>query len=305
MAREGCDINRVSSTALWPQLMRTEFSQRFVDAGGIRTRVVEAGSGPPLVLLHGTGGHAEAYLRNITSLSAHFRVVAYDMIGHGFTDKPDRPYTLDDYCAHLRDLLDALGVEQAHLSGESLGGWVAAWFARISPGRVDRLVLTTPGNVTSKPETMRTIAERTLRAVLDASEETVRARLEWLFAPVNRDLVSDELVAVRYAIYTLPGAVQAVRNVLALQDPDVRARYAWGPEWCGEIAAATLIIWTSDDPTGTIEEGRLLESWIPGSHLICIDGAGHWPQWERPSEWDRAHVDFLSHGRLPRTAGEN
>jgi len=87
--------------------MRTAFSQRFVDAGGVATRVVEAGSGPPLVLLHGTGGHAEAYIRNIASLGVHFRVVAYDMIGHGFSDKPDRPYTLDDYCRHLSDLLDA------------------------------------------------------------------------------------------------------------------------------------------------------------------------------------------------------
>ncbi len=280
--------------AIWPQLMDTAFAQRFVDAGGVRTRVIEAGTGPALVLLHGTGGHAEAYARNVASLSRRFRVIVYDLLGHGWTAKPDEPYTLDAYERHLAELLDALGIERAHLSGESLGGWVAAWFAAHRPERVDRLVLTTPGNVTSKPETMRAIRESTLRAVTEASWDSVRARLEWLFAPATRDLVTDELVAVRHAIYTQPGAERAMRNVLVLQDPEVRARYAWEPGWCGAIRAPTLIVWTSDDPTGDLPEGELLAGWIPGARLVVIDGAGHWPQWERPEAFDALHVEFLA-----------
>jgi 2-hydroxy-6-oxonona-2,4-dienedioate hydrolase len=282
-----------TAPTLWPQLMRTPLRQHIVDVAGEATRVIEAGEGPPLVLLHGTGGHTEAYLRNLATLSEHFHVVAYDMPGHGFSEGPRRPYTLDVHADHLLGLLDALGMERAHLSGESLGGWVAAWAAARHPERVDRLVLTTPGNVTSKPETMAAVRETTMRAVAQASSETVRARLEWLFAPPNRHLVSDELVAVRLAIYTRPGAIERMRDVLVLQDPDVRARYAWAPEWTGRIRAPTLIIWTSDDPTGTIDEGRLLERWIPGARLVCIDGAGHWPQWETPAEFDRYHLEFL------------
>jgi 2-hydroxy-6-oxonona-2,4-dienedioate hydrolase len=282
--------------AIWPQLMDCGFQQRFIDAAGIRTRVIEAGDGPALVLLHGTGGHAECYLRNLGSLAAGYRVIAYDMVGHGFSAKPDHPYTLDVYVEHLRALLDALGIDHCHLSGESLGGWVAAWFAQAHPGRVDRLILTTPGNVTSKPDTMRVIRDSTLRAVAEASTETVRARLEWLFAPSTRHLVSDELVAIRLAIYTQPGAEQAMRNVLVLQDPEVRARWAWDAEWTGRIIAPTLIIWTSDDPTGARAEGELLAGWIPGARLVDIDGAGHWPQWERPDEFDRLHREFLDAG---------
>jgi len=278
---------------IWTELMQTGFAQRFVDVAGVRTRIVEAGDGPPLVLLHGTGGHAEAYARNIATLSERYRVIAYDMVGHGFTAKPDVPYTLDVYAEQLGGLLDALGIERAHLSGESLGGWVAAWFAARTPERVDRLVLTTPGNVVSKPETMKVIRESTMRAVAEASPETVRARLEWLFAPQNRHLVTDELVAVRLAIYTLPGAEQTMRNVLVLQDPEVRARYGWDASWVGRITAPTLIIWTSDDPTGTYEEGELLHGWIDGSELVLVDGAGHWPQWELPEEFDRLHFEFL------------
>jgi 2-hydroxy-6-oxonona-2,4-dienedioate hydrolase len=278
---------------IWTQLMDVPFRQRFVSAAGVRTRVIEAGDGPPLILLHGTGGHAEAYLRNLASLSRDFRVIAYDMVGHGFTDKPDRPYTLDVYAEHLLALLDALEIERADLSGESLGGWVAAWFAQAQPARVRRLILTTPGNVTSKPETMKVVRDSTMRAVAEASPETVRARLEWLFAPATRHLVSDELVAVRLAIYTQPGAEQAMRNVLVLQEPETRARYAWDAVWTGRIAAPTLIIWTSDDPTGAYEEGELLASWIPGAELVKIEDAGHWPQWERPAEFDRLHRAFL------------
>jgi 2-hydroxy-6-oxonona-2,4-dienedioate hydrolase len=278
---------------IWPQLMDVGFAQSWVDAGGIRTRVLEAGSGPPLVLLHGTGGHAEAYLRNLGELARRHRTIVYDMVGHGFTDRPDHPYTLDVYSDHLLALLDALGIERAHLSGESLGGWVAAWFARAHPTRVDRLILTTPGNVTSKPETMERIRESTLRAVTEASPETVRARLEWLFAPETRHLVSDELVAVRLAIYSQPGYEATMRNILVLQEPETRARYAWTADWVARITAPTLIIWTSDDPTGSYDEGELLASWIPGSELVNIEGAGHWPQWERPDDFHRLHQEFL------------
>jgi 2-hydroxy-6-oxonona-2,4-dienedioate hydrolase len=283
----------MSSLAIWPQLSHVPFAVRAVRAAGVRTRVLEAGEGPPLVLLHGTGGHLEAYARNVASLSARFRLVVPDMLGHGYTEAPDRPYTLDAYAEHLDGLLDALDIERAHVSGESLGGWLAAWYAARRPERIDRLVLTTPGNVTSKPETMRAIAESTMRAVREASPETVRARLEWLFAPGTRRLVTDELVDVRLAIYSRPGAEAAMANILVLQDPEVRARYAWDESWCGAIEAATLILWTSDDPTGALSEGELLHGWIPGSRLVCLDGAGHWPQWERPEAFDALHERFL------------
>jgi 2-hydroxy-6-oxonona-2,4-dienedioate hydrolase len=281
--------------SLWGELTGVPFRQHFVTAGGIRTRVIEAGDPtlPHLVLLHGTGGHAEAFLRNLPGLSPHFHLIAYDMVGHGWSDAPDKPYTLDVYAEHLQALLETLGIERCHLSGESLGGWVAAWYAAHDGPGVDRLVLAVPGNVTAKPETMVKLRDSTRKAVVEASPETVRARLEWLFAPDNRHLVPEELVDVRLAIYSRPGAVEAVENLLVLQDPDVRRHYTWTPEWCGRISAPTLILWTEHDPTGPVEEGHLLHGWIPGSELVVMEDAGHWPQWERPEEFDRLHKEFL------------
>ena len=154
-----------ASTSIWVEVFVTPFRLCFVDAGGILTRVLDAGSGQPLVLLHGTAGHLEAFARNIRELSQHFRVIAYDMVGHGFTAKPDYPYTVDVLANHLVALLDALGIEKAHLSGESLGGWVATWTAAYYPDRVDRLILNTPGNITNKIHLMRQIAASTRRSV--------------------------------------------------------------------------------------------------------------------------------------------
>jgi 2-hydroxy-6-oxonona-2,4-dienedioate hydrolase len=278
--------------SIWADLLGVDLRQHFVDAGGIRTRVLEAGSGPALVMIHGTGGHLEAYARNVRALSAQHRVVLYDMVGHGYTDKPDRPYTIDVLSDHLVAVLDALGIHAAHLSGESIGGWVAAWTSAHHPDRVSRLVLNTPGNITNKPEVMAAVRDSSLKAVREASPETVRARVEWLFHDTT--MVTDELVALRLAIYTQPGFLTAMTNIVAVQNWEYRKPYVWSPEWCGRIAAPTLLLWTDHDPTGTVEEAELLREWIPDARVKVIEGAGHWPQWEKPDEFHQAHLRFLS-----------
>ena len=116
--------------------------------------------------------------RDIAGLAADFRVTAYDMVGHGWSDLPDRPYTIDVLADHLTGLMDELDIGAAHLSGESLGGWVAAWAAAHHPDRVSRLVLNTPGNIVNKPEVMARLRESTLAAVRDPSDATVRRRVE-------------------------------------------------------------------------------------------------------------------------------
>jgi 2-hydroxy-6-oxonona-2,4-dienedioate hydrolase len=128
-------------STFWLEMLGAEV--RYYAAAGVRTRSLEAGSGPPLVLLHGTGGHAESWIRNVVPLGAHFRVYAIDMVGHGLSAKPPLDYTPRDYAAHLVAFLDAAGIARAHVTGESLGGWVALWLALDHPQRVDRLILNT------------------------------------------------------------------------------------------------------------------------------------------------------------------
>ena len=112
--------------SVWSDLQGVAFSQGYLDAGGVRTRYLHAGepSKPALVLLHGSGGHAEAYVRNLEAHAEHFSTWAIDMLGHGYTDKPGHPLEVSHYVSHLMAFLEAIGAERAHLSGESLGdGW--------------------------------------------------------------------------------------------------------------------------------------------------------------------------------------
>jgi len=112
--------------SIWSDLQGVSFSQGYKDANGVRTRYLHSGADdkPVVLFLHGTGGHAEAYCRNIGPHGEHFSAWAIDMLGHGLTDKPDYDYEIPRYIDHIAGFLDAIGAEKASLSGESLGGWV-------------------------------------------------------------------------------------------------------------------------------------------------------------------------------------
>src|SRR5260370_13310440 len=95
--------------------------ERYYAAAGIRTRCFERGEGKPVILLHGGGGHAETWVRNLIPLSEKFRVLAIDYLGHGYTDKPKITYNLDAFSKHLLDFMDAAGTTKTHLSGATHG----------------------------------------------------------------------------------------------------------------------------------------------------------------------------------------
>lgn len=277
--------------SMWTDLQDIEYSLYYLDAGGIKTRVLEAGTGEPLILLHGTGGHIEAYARNIKELSEKFRVICIDMLGHGYTEKPDYLYGIDAYSDHLLDVIKALDLSEVLLSGESLGGWVAAWFAAHHPGIAKALVLNTPGNVNNNPEIMKALKESTIKAVIEANYENVKTRLEWLM--YDKSQVTDELIEARYKIYTQPAYQKAVYNIVALQDLEFRQKYAWDPSWCGKIDVPTLLAWTDHDPTSKVEAAKPIQEMIPGSELTVITDAGHWPQWEQVEAFNKTLMDFL------------
>jgi 2-hydroxy-6-oxonona-2,4-dienedioate hydrolase len=279
--------------SIWTDLARARFAQGYVDAKGVRTRYLQSGSAgaPPLLLLHGTGGHAECYSRNLAAHGEHFDTYAIDMIGHGWSDKPDRPYEIDVYVEHVKDVMDALGFARAHVSGESLGGWVAARLALAYPQRVGRLVLNTTGGATMNPAVMEKIKASTRAAVDDPSWTAVKARLEWLMAdPAS---VTDDLVACRQAIYRQPGFRRTLEHILVLQDPDIRARNNLSDsEWAG-IRHETLVVWTTHDPTASVEVGQRITGLMPRARLEVMEHCGHWPQFEDAETFNRLHLAFL------------
>lgn len=280
-------------SSFWQDLRSGSFTQGYLDAGGIRTRYLHAGAPhkPPLILLHGTGGHLECYSRNLLAHGEHFDTWAIDMVGHGYSDKPAHPYEIDVYVEHLRAVMDALGFQQAHLSGESLGGWVAARFALKYPARTGRLVLNTTGGATLIPAVMERIKTLTMAAVRNPDWATVKARLEWLMADPSS--VTDDLVACRQAIYQAPGMLEAMPHILCLQEPDIRARNNLSDVEWQSIASPTLVLWTDKDPTAAVEVGERLAGLIPGARFALMKNCGHWPQFEDPVTFNALHLDFL------------
>jgi 2-hydroxy-6-oxonona-2,4-dienedioate hydrolase len=284
---------RVPARSVWANLSMLDLRLSYVRIGRWRTRVLEAGNRPDsLMLLSGTGGHLEAYARNIAALSARYHVVAYDYPGHGFTTLADNDIELPDYVEHLAELQDALKIERAHLCGESLGGWLSVKFAAAYPERVKRLVLNTPGGSMSDPQVMSRIRSLSQAAADDPTEEHIRARLAWLMA--DERSVTDELVDIRKAIYSQPGFADSMKHVLCLQEVDVRRRNMITNEDLKSIAAPVLVIWTSADPSGPPSAGMELAGTLPRGRFHLMHDAGHWPQWEQPEQFNQVVLDFLA-----------
>ncbi len=284
--------------SIWVAWMGSEVKQTFYRAGSIRTRAVEAGSGTPLILLHGAGGHIEAYSRNLAEHAKHFHVYAIDMIGHGFTDRPDIAYELDDFANHLRDFLDAIGARTAILSGESLGAMVSIRFTTRFPERVQKLVLNT-GMMGSRDEKgreeIRDALERSRAAAGGVTRETVKRRLEWLMHEPAKS-VTEELIDARYKIYSQPGMGATLKRIsevvfdAALQE---RPSGAWDPEQMRSIKCPTLVLWSRHNPGRSVEIARESAKIIPNHRMVVLENSAHWPQWEEVETFNRLHLEFL------------
>lgn len=288
-------------TSVWSDLNQVSFSQGFLQAGPYRTRYLHAGDPekPLLLLLHGITGHAEAYVRNLAVHAEHFNVYAIDFIGHGYSTKPDHPLEIPHYIDQILAILDTLGYEKASFSGESLGGWVTARFAQLHPDKVDRIVLNTMGGTMANPKVMERLYTLSMEAAKDPSWERVKARLEWLMA--DPSMVTEDLIKTRQMIFQQPDWQMACQMNMALQDPETRKRNMLTDDDLRSIEAEALVIWTTKDPSGPVDEGRRIADLIPNGRLEVIENAGHWPQYEQTEIFNTAHLDFLLNGHASGT----
>jgi hypothetical protein len=134
----------------------------------------------------------------------------------------------------LRDLRDPAATEQLLAAVDH-------------PDRIDKLVLNTAGGSQADPEVMKRIITLSMAAAENPTWETVQTRIKWLMADKSKEY--DDIVASRQRVYRQPGFVGAMKDIMALQDPEIRARNLLGPDEYGAITAPTLVLWTSDDPT--------------------------------------------------------
>ncbi|MEU6749654.1 alpha/beta fold hydrolase [Spirillospora sp. NPDC046719] len=281
--------------SIWTELVDLDYRHAYVDAGGVRTRALQAGpeDGEHVVFLHGTTGHLEAFVRNIPAHAERYRCHAIDMLGHGYTGKPGKPGEIPAYVDHLMAYLDAVGAERAHLVGESLGGWVASWAASEHPDRVASLELLCMGGTKVNPAVMERLKTSTRRAVESDDPALTEERLRLLWAHWDEDL-GDELTEVRFDIYHRPEFAENLRDLLALQEVETRERNLLRPERMAAIKAPTLVVWGNKNPFGAVPEAEAIAAAIPGARLEIFNDCGHWPQHEKADLYNPLSLAFLA-----------
>ena len=290
--------------SLWLDFLGSEI--RYVDTPTYgRVRIAESGrgKGDTIMFQHGLNGHLEAYAKNINALSERFHVVAFDYVGHGLSDKKVDEYNPVVFAEQLRELMDAMDIASAHLSGESLGGWVSGIFAAKYPRRVRRLMLNTAGGVPivsdkGKQDMANFMAlnKRNVDAV--PNRDSVMARMQWLLHPNNHHMLKEELVDLRLKIYLAPDTRRVAPKINA-----VIQRHDDFLIPLDQLKCETLFLWTADNPIHDLEAGRAAAAKVKGSLFYLMKGdAAHWPQYEAPEEFNRVTTEFFQNGRLPDAA---
>lgn len=264
---------------------------RRITAGGIATNYHDVGSGAPVLLIHGSGPGVTAWANwrlVLPELGKTCRAIAPDMVGFGYTERPAGvEYGVDGWVAHAIGLLDALGIEQTDLIGNSFGGAIALALAIRHPQRVRRLVLMGSVGVpfTITPE---------LNAVwgYEPSLAAMRGLLD-IFAH-DRGLVTDELAELRYQASIRPGFQESFSamfpaprqrwvDAMASREADIRA-----------IKHKTLIIHGRDDRVIPLSNSLTLNRWIDDSQLHVFGRCGHWVQIEHSAAFNHLVGRFLA-----------
>jgi 2-hydroxy-6-oxonona-2,4-dienedioate hydrolase len=282
-----------SYQSVWKHMMTVPFRQDYVMADGLRTRYVQAGSpmSPALLLLHGTGGHWETFCANLGALSEHFNCYAVDMMGCGFTDKPDKPYEIKDYVTHLVAFMNEAGLTSASIVGVSLGAWVATRMALAHPDRVDKMILISPpGLLPLRAASGSTIANRRASAA-DPSWENISKVLSNLV--YDKTTLMDDMVAVRQRVYSLPGIEQIMPRMLTLFDPDIRARNNLSEAEWRSLRMPVLVIAHVDSPDLYLETADKIMELLPTARRVNMRKTAHWSHFEDPETFNRLAIEFL------------
>jgi 2-hydroxy-6-oxonona-2,4-dienedioate hydrolase len=279
--------------SIWTHLRELDFRQGYVEADGVRTRFAEAGdpAKPAVLLLHGTGGHWETFAPNLAALSEHFHCVAIDMVGNGFSDKPDHDYEIAVYLRQVQAVLDRLGFDHAAVIGMSLGAWVAAALAVEAPQRVDKLILMSPAGLIATASNMARIRAERTRAVENPDWDSIKAMFDHLIADEENRI--PDVVALRQAIYRLPETRATIDHLLILQDPDARERNLIPEERWRTISCPTLVVASGKDHGEYQSTARRVAELIDGAEILEMPHVKHWPHFEDPEAFNAAAVPFL------------
>ena len=240
------------------------------------------GGAPALVLANSLGTGQHLWSRQLPELTERFRVVTYDHPGHGASELPEEPFTVEAFAHGLLGLLDELALERVSFCGTSLGGMVGMALALQAPERIERLVVSCTSAYLGGPDRWEERARIVRYEGMQAIADSVVVR--WFTPGLAREQ---------------PETVARFRAMLVETPPEGYARCcealaAWDArERISSILAPTLVIAGADDPATPLEHAELLASRIPGARLLVLERAAHLANVERVEEFTKAVLDHL------------
>ena len=258
----------------------------FMNKDGVRLHYEIEGreDAPVLVLSNSLGTDLGMWAPQMPALLRHFRVLRHDARGHGQSDVPPGPYSVDQLGADVLALMDHLNIERAHFCGLSMGGMIGMWLGIHHAGRLDRLVLC---NTAAKIGTPDTWNPRIAKVEAEGMASVVEIVLERWFTPGFRQRAPEQVAVVReMLLQTAPAGYNA--NCAAVRDMDQRAEVA-------SISVPTLVIAGTHDGSTPSADGKAAADAIPGARYVELDAA-HLSNWEQSERFTQALSDFLNAG---------
>lgn len=261
-----------------------------VVANGIPTNYQDHGSGPPVLLIHGSGPGVTGWANwrlTIPALASDFRTIAPDMVGFGYTDRPAGiRYDMDTWVDHALGVLDALDIEKAHVIGNSFGGALALALSIRAPERVGKLVLMGSAGL-SFP-----ITEGLDRVWgYEPSVASMRAMLD-IFA-YDRSIMSDDLARMRYEASIRPGYQESFSQLFPVPRQASVDRLASAEDEIRALTNDTLIVHGREDNVIPLSSSYRLFDLIPRSQLHVFGHCGHWTQIEHAARFNQLVSSFL------------
>lgn len=267
---------------------------RLVDTSSGRAAFIEAGAGPPLILLHGLGTSSATWGPTIRALADRFTVIAPDLAGHGQSSGAPLRGSVEPLVKALDDLCAKLGLETAAVVGHSLGGLVAVRFALNHPDRVSHLVLVDAGGIGDEMAWLLRLAGIPLlgKLVFGPSRLWLKHFNDRLFVPPGN--VDTNLLRSIHQSRTLHVTARFMRRAVGLSaDLLGPVESAYLLPRLGEIAAPVLVLWGEQDRLFPVEQLDSVRETCPLVEIRTFPDVGHWPYAEVPEGFNAALIDFL------------
>ncbi|MHB1467993.1 MAG: alpha/beta fold hydrolase [Solirubrobacteraceae bacterium] len=272
--------------------------QRWVALSGGPVNVIDVGSGPPVLFIHGLGGSWPNWLEQLPVLAEHRRAIALDLPGFGASPMSSEPISIEGYAQTVLELMDTLGVYSAPIVGNSMGGQITAEIALAAPERVERIVLVSPAGISTAAVASRLALIRLAHPLVNlftgriganadsfARRRLLRERAMSLVA-TQPQRIAPEFAAEQLRGMGKPGFLPALQALIE-HSQTLGGRLS-------SISCPTLVLWGQDDPVVPSRDADAFAERIPNARKVVWEDTGHVAMFERAADFNALLEDFLA-----------